>query len=169
MLSDSKKPVVAICLSGQLRNFESWAAHLNNRIQDIEALGFDVDLFLSTWNERGMHPVRDKLNSSSAGEFLSAEYISNIYNNLKSVEIIPFDDKFYDRIEDVNLQKFPNIDPKTLTSTLPMYFLIYRSLLLLMKYQKRTGRKYQCIMSELMLPKQSIPVVGKIEGMNYQR
>ena len=68
----SKKLKIALCISGQLRNFKDSFNSLKSNTNIFE---HDVDIYVHTWNNVGSRfPSFTHLNSSLSGKFLNAYY-----------------------------------------------------------------------------------------------
>lgn len=134
---------VAVCVSGQMRNFEDCRSSMLQYFLSPDK--YDLDFFISAWEKRGAKP-RHEGSKGNKGEFVTESLLKLAYPNVKSVEI----------------ENFVKTCPPKLFNQIgilhPMYYKIWRADKLRREYEKKSGIQYDWVVRtrpDLMFRKDS--------------
>ena len=134
---------VAILISGHLRN--SLFDNIKKNILDVLAQHFEIDTFISTWNEQG-HRIGGCLDTKTELNF------QNIYNNIKfynpkNIEIEEHNtDFFFKEFYTDKYKNFKECSSETSTHASSMWYKLYKCYCLMKSYSETYNVKYDLIL-----------------------
>lgn len=121
---------VALCFSGQMRNFEDCVDSLYTHFLDRDK--YDIDVFVSTWRKRGANSTNPGTKNNKL-DTITADHIEAQFSNVRKVEIEDFKKVCSDDIyQQIGL-------------LLPMYYKIWRADKLRREYEVANGFTYDWV------------------------
>lgn len=121
---------VALCFSGQMRNFEDCAESMYKYFLDKNK--YDIDVFVSTWRKRGANSINPGTKNNRS-DTITAEHIKKYFSNVRKVEIEDF------------AKTCPDDIYQQIGLLFPMYYKIWRADQLRREYEKENDFEYDWV------------------------
>lgn len=131
---------IALCLSGQMRNFKAvYEVFKQTILQPLNA-----DVFIDTWEEAGSSPKGEK-NSEQFEKTEVTEELLETFFAPKLVNVEPFYEKYFEQIDNNSIPDWLTAEHPRARSSLPMYYKMFRCDLLRRDYESKNGFRYDWV------------------------
>jgi hypothetical protein len=138
---------VAILLAGEMRNFNNIELIRQNNKNLFEL--YNCDIFISTWDKKGYSSYHGSINSKDYSDnTVEEDYIKNIYNNIKSINIENFNEWFLrlpETYKEIYNKKFKTGNHTINATVFPQLYKIWDCNRLKTEYEITNNFKYDLV------------------------